>query len=357
MKTEWCIKKKITFLIGAVGVIAGVVLIFKHIFPLVAPFVLGFLIAIILERPVKWLAARLGQRMTLASVLVAVLVGLAIVTVLVLVLRMMCQEIEGFMQNIDSYRSWFLEKMNFLCGCADRFLGLDKGMSIGFLTKNIDNMVGRATTSALPSVVSMSVPVVSALAGIFAGVMVTFFSMIYFGRDLDNLRSWRAKSIFNTELFMLSDRLKMLGHTYFRVQGIIILLNVIVCIVGLTIIGNPYNIVLGLIIGVFDALPFWGTGTVLIPWGVVELIMGSPGRAAVLYTTYLVTYLLREILEGRLMGKSLGIAPLTMLFSIYVGLLVYGLTGFILGPVSYCIIKELILYLKKLIECDKIKFN
>ena len=54
------------------------------------------------------------------------------------------------------------------------------------------------------------------------------------------------------------------------------------------------------------------------------------------------------------MGDRMGIAPFTMLAVIYIGILVYGVVGFILGPISYCIIKALVLYLKSILEHDKL---
>ena len=50
------------------------------------------------------------------------------------------------------------------------------------------------------------------------------------------------------------------------------------------------------------------------------------------------------------MGDRMGIAPFTMLMVIFVGIMVYGILGFILGPVSYCVIKALITYLRSVLE-------
>lgn len=55
---------------------------------------------------------------------------------------------------------------------------------------------------------------------------------------------------------------------------------------------------------------------------------------------YLICYFLREMLEARLMGNQVGLTPLETLVSIYVGLKLFGLLGFILGPVGLLIVKE-----------------
>ena len=72
-------------------------------------------------------------------------------------------------------------------------------------------------------------------------------------------------------------------------------------------------------------------------------------------TVYIVTYFVREIMESKCMGDRMGIAPFTMLMIIFVGILIYGIMGFILGPVSYVIIKALIGYLKTIIERGTLK--
>ena len=77
-------------------------------------------------------------------------------------------------------------------------------------------------------------------------------------------------------------------------------------------------------------------------------------NAVILVVLYIVTYFVREIMESKCMGDRMGIAPFTMLAVIYVGILVYGVVGFILGPISYCIIKALVLYLKSILEHDKL---
>lgn len=77
-------------------------------------------------------------------------------------------------------------------------------------------------------------------------------------------------------------------------------------------------------------------------------------NAVILVVLYIVTYFVREIMESKCMGDRMGIAPFTMLAVIYIGILVYGVTGFILGPISYCIIKALVLYLKSILEHDKL---
>ena len=95
-------------------------------------------------------------------------------------------------------------------------------------------------------------------------------------------------------------------------------------------------------IGILDALPVLGAGTVLIPWGVVLLFQKAWKKAAVIFGIYVVCYFLRQISEARLMGMQVGLSPLGSLVSMYVGLKLFGLSGLILGPVGVLLIGDLV---------------
>lgn len=95
---------------------------------------------------------------------------------------------------------------------------------------------------------------------------------------------------------------------------------------------NPYCIVIGLFISIFDAFPILGSGMILIPWGLVKLFHGSFFAAAVLLTAYLLTVFTRELLEARLIGSNLNTLPFFTLASIYIGISLYGVCGIFLCP-------------------------
>ena len=156
--------------------------------------------------------------------------------------------------------------------------------------------------------------------------------------------------MFFREAAAVSESLRLLFNVYFKVEGHIFLINSAVCIAGLFVIKNPYAVVLGILIGLIDAFPIFGTGTVLIPWAVILLLLKDIMPAAVLITVYIITYFVREIMESKCLGDKLNIEAFTMMVIIFAGFILYGVMGFILGPVSYCIIKALIKYYRSVLE-------
>ena len=111
---------------------------------------------------------------------------------------------------------------------------------------------------------------------------------------------------------------------------------------GLFLLGNPYFILFGIGIGLLDALPIFGTGAVLIPWALFSLINKHWVYGVGLIIIYIICYFLREVMEAKIMGGKMGLTPLEALVSMYVGLQLFGLLGFILGPIGLLIIEDIV---------------
>ena len=241
-----------------------------------------------------------------------------------------------------------------ICLDVDGMLGLSDGCSLEFVCSCADR-IRRIFRNGQPeevvsSVLRISFPILVNTAVIAGAVIVCLISVVYLSGVLEKVRKWRENSIFREEVCALTLELKKLIQVYFKIELIIMLINAGICIAGLLLIHNPYAVVIGILIGLVDALPFFGTGTVLIPWVVILLLFRNYYAGAVLLSVYVMTYFVREIMESKCMGDRLGIAPFTMLMVIFTGIMVYGILGFILGPLSYCMMKALIRYFASVLE-------
>ena len=119
---------------------------------------------------------------------------------------------------------------------------------------------------------------------------------------------------------------------YLRAFSLLLLIMFLVLFVGLTIIGAEYALLLAAITAIVDILPVLGVGTVLVPWSVISYISGDISRGTAILILYVAVIILRQFIEPKIIGKSLGIHPLLSLFSMYVGLRVFGVIGIILAP-------------------------
>ena len=116
-------------------------------------------------------------------------------------------------------------------------------------------------------------------------------------------------------------------------QLLVSVLITLVVMAGLLIQQKPYALLIGLMIGVADALPIVGAGLFLIPWSIIGFVMGDAATGAGMAVLYLATIVVRQIAEPRIVGKNLGLYPLATMMSMYAGFQLIGFWGMLGGPI------------------------
>ena len=81
-----------------------------------------------------------------------------------------------------------------------------------------------------------------------------------------------------------------------------------------------------------DLLPVFGCGTVLIPWALFSFFLSETGLAIGLLVLYVIIFAIRQILEPKIVGESIGIHPVFSLILVIGGLYLFGFSGMILLP-------------------------
>lgn len=353
-KAYWTNRQKLQYISGIVIITVSVIAGFKYVFPFVAPFVIAYAVAVMIEKPVNRLARVFKGRKMIASAVIVILFSAVWCVGIGLAAYFGLAEIKSFIKNYEYNMVTFRQTAARICFNMDGWLGLSDGQCLDFICrcmekfeKTVDN---GGVSQIMTKVVTISVPAVIKTITVTGSVIICFISVVYLAVVIDNVRDWKKENVFRMEIKAVSDSLYRLIHVYFKIEALILVINSILCIIALLIIKNPYAVVLGILIGIVDMLPVFGTGTVLLPWALFELVNKNVTSAAVLVSAYVVTYFVREIMESKCLGDKTGIPPFVMLMVIFLGIMIYGIMGFILGPVSYCIMKALILHLKIEIE-------
>lgn len=358
-KAYWTNRQKLQYISGIVIITVSVIAGFKYVFPFVAPFVIAYAVAVMIEKPVNRLARVFKGRKKIASAVIVILFSAVLCVGIGLAAYFGLAEIKSFIKNYEYNMVTFRQTAARICFNMDGWLGLSDGQCLDFICrcmekfeKTVDN---GGVSQIMTKVVTISVPAVIKTITVTGSVIICFISVVYLAVVIDNVRDWKKENVFRMEIKAVSDSLYRLIHVYFKIEALILVINSILCIIALLIIKNPYAVVLGILIGIVDMLPVFGTGTVLLPWALFELVNKNVTSAAVLVSAYVVTYFVREIMESKCLGDKTGIPPFVMLMVIFLGIMIYGIMGFILGPVSYCIMKALILHLKIEIERGTLK--
>lgn len=153
---------------------------------------------------------------------------------------------------------------------------------------------------------------------------------------------------------MLKKLIRLIG-AYLRAQIEIILIVSLICFAGFAVSGYDYPYIWGLVTGLLDVLPFIGTGMVLLPLAILQLLMGNELNALILAITFIVSALARELLEPKLIGAKMGVIPIVILLSVYVGAKVFGPAGVIWGPLYMLMLYEIYKKLYKKTEISEME--
>ncbi len=187
--------------------------------------------------------------------------------------------------------------------------------------------------------------VVGALPAVFLTIIVILLSGYYFITDSANLYRFLDRSINNKSFLEKSVSLfNILSRTLLRVIGgymLLLIITFVMVLVGLLIIGMPYAVILALVAAIVDFLPVLGLSATMIPIAIYLFINGNIWGGIGAVIIFLIVTLIRRFIEPPILGNALRLHPMATLFSMIVGVAIYGLGGVLVGPVIMVIAKEI----------------
>lgn len=347
----WQLLRFLLVIIGLILVVRGLSLLFTYTYP----FVFALLLSLLTVPLVNWferetkLPRALGTLFSLLIVMSIVSGVIAIVVTqliryLTIAAERLPAQIETFTEYIqrlfnqklaplvnDAYDS--IQRLN--PGQADSLeggiteIGVQLGAAIGVLSRGIAGLL-QDILSALPLVLLLFIVIV------LAWFFITKDWHLYM-RSIKRLNERKGFKEF--ELVMTNLRLALFG--YVRAQLTLISITFGIVLVGMFIlrVDNPFSF--ALLAAIFDLLPYLGVGTLLLPWAAYAAVTGDWFLAIGLVVLYIVVIVQRNLAEPKIVGSHIGLDPLAALISIFVGLQLFGVLGFILGPVLAVLLKAL----------------
>ena len=333
------------------GVAAGVYLIFKYMLPLAAPFVFAAAAAVLLKPSAEKISARLRIRLRDREFGIAPCVAAALELALFLGVcgaavyaggRRLCEQAVLLMERMPEWLEQLNRWLTGICHLLERRLTLREDTMVYLAQDMIRGLGSRMKQGMMPYLMGNSMSLAQGAVGLAIVMILFIVGVMLFVREMDEIRSRMENSAFREEFARIGRVLGLVGRAYLRAQGIILVFTMLLCAAGLFFLKNPYYILAGIGLGILDALPLFGTGTVFVPWALICFFRGRWQRGAFLLVLYAACYFLREFLEAKLLGDKVGLSPLATLISIYIGLQLFGIPGVILGPAGTLMIKEFI---------------
>lgn len=321
----------------------GIVLILRYLVPpllsLLMPFVLALVTAWLLNPVVKGLQRRLGLSRGVLSLFLILLAFAAAGGILFGLGYSLFSEVSALLDNWEGSWDTLQTGADALGAWLDKLLAYLPAEVETFVNENLDQL-----WSAFSGWVSSVVPMVGTWAGSIAmGVPSFVVALIVF-----IMAAYFITADYPHYRFLMADRLPPearsfvahVKHTalgafagYVRAEVIISAGVFAILLVGFLLMGQPYAVLLALALAVLDFIPIIGSGTIMVPWAVIDLVTGSWTHALGLMVVWGIICVFRRVAEPKAVGSQTGLSPILSLISMYVGMRLAGVLGMILGPI------------------------
>ncbi|MBQ7363868.1 MAG: AI-2E family transporter [Clostridia bacterium] len=348
MNTE-NLRKWAYIVIIALGGIALGYLAVRYLLAVLLPFLIAWAIAFIMRPPSAYLSARLHVKPSVVRPILTCITALFVMTLLGIGVWRVSVEVWQIITKFgegDEFRS-------LISGIFDEG-GLFESL-FGTFGDTLTDAIYDIAVSLLGGLWGAASSLIESIPRVFLFIVITVISTVYFAIDLERVNAavmsllpkhageW-LRSFKNGFLFA--------GLRYVRSYALLFLTTFVTVIAGFLLLRVPYAFLLALIISFLDLLPVIGTGTFLIPFGIIELIMGNSFRGIGLFVLFVIQTVTRQFLEPKILGKNLGVHPILTLVILFVGYSFFGLFGILLVPL-FTVIAEILIGKKNTPDVEK----
>lgn len=317
---------------------AAVWLIAKFLLPLISPFLLGALLALAAEPMVRFLIRRLHLPQAVSTAIgvsmafcflamLLMLLGAFVLRQLKMLAGILPDLEHTAMAGLELVQTRLLELASHAPGSIRpllqnnvRTLLADSGTLLGRLTAWLLGLAGGILSHVPDSALGLGTAILS-------GFMIS--------AKLPKIKRWLERRLPKEKLRPLIDtwgRIKRAVGGWLAAQCKLMGVTFVILLLGLLLLRIPYAPLWAMGIALIDAFPVLGTGTVLIPWSLLNLLQGNGALALGLLGIYVTASLTRSALEPKLVGRHLGLDPLITLMALYAGYKLWGIGGMLLAP-------------------------
>ena len=321
--------------------------------PLVLPFAVAWGVSLAVRPMAARLSERLGISKKICSAILLTLLLTGGVALLSLCVSRLLSELQRLLErllsmgegnSIEEFDLFDLltSKIEFLrrMEVGERFSAFREGFNA--MTSEMLTGVLTSLSAKLPDAIAAFA---SSLPSLLLVSVVTIVAGFYFCSEEnafgERAIAWLPSSV-RARVPVWKARMKRISWRYLRAYLLLLLLTFSQLFLGFCILRVEYAFLLSILIALVDLLPILGVGTVLVPWAIIALIQRDFYRGIGLLVLYLIITVLRQVLEPRLLGKSLGLSPLLTLFSTWVGFKILGVFGMLIAPLVTLFLKLLV---------------
>lgn len=348
-------------------------LVIRYALGVCLPFVAAFIVAAVLQKPKNFIVNKTPFKKGVASVICVMGAIVVFVLLMALIGVRLVGEIKGFVDYIilqfqdlnsviDNVEAWIMNIVAALPEFLRKTLSesvqsiatqLREAVEGGELTvpSTLTESLGSAfsfswISAPISGVISTAKQIPSFIVATVVGIIASCFMTSEYPEVMRFITAQFPKdrqSDLKRSKDLLTSSLAKMGKAYL----LIILITFAELSLGLSVLRligvfeSSYIVIIAAITAVLDILPILGTGTVLIPWSLYSFVSGNIGLGIGLAIIYATVFVIRQVIEPKLVAGQLGLSPIVTIAALYFGLKLFGVIGMFVTPVFIIMLKLL----------------
>ncbi|WP_407885551.1 AI-2E family transporter [Levilactobacillus sp. N40-8-2] len=295
----------------------------------------------VLDPFVHLMERRLHIRQGLA-ITIAMLVAVgAIVLVFLNLIPFLAKQAAGAVSTLPQVANDILTRLNHLNQVhhwisSDNLNEVNQRVTTYFSKRGLNLLTGTLT-----SIGNVVTTVSDWIITIITAPLVLFF-MLKDGSRFPHYVSQVVPTAYRERFIVMLDQMNVKVSSYVRGQLTVALCVLIIFTTGYSIIGLRYALLIGLLAGPLNLIPYFGSAIALIPALIIGAIT-SPSMLLGVVIVYLIEWVLEtQVLSPLIMGNSLAMHPITIVFVLLAAGKMFGLVGVIFGVPGFAVLKVLV---------------
>ena len=312
------------------------------------PFLIAFIISLIMEPIIKFLMRKFKIKRKVSSVIVLIVVLSIIIGILSLGIVRLITESYNLLNGLNYYFNVISDTITKITNKID----LSKLNLPDEIIKTLQNStfdILNTLSEDAKTILNKVIEIITSIPTMIIYFVITLLSLYFICSDkiymVDQLEHHLPKLWVRKLSKFVKEISSSLG-SLLKAQIILVLVSFLICLIGLSIynlIGLDVTFPLLSALGVafVDALPIFGSATVMLPWAIISSLNGDIKLSIALLILLAIMAFTRQTLEPKIVSGQIGIHPIFTLISMYTGFKIIGVLGLILGPIILIILKNI----------------
>lgn len=306
-----------------------------------APLLLSGIAYYLLNPLVDRLEKRSRVKRSFWIVILYLIIAGIITLILLMVIPIIRTQLIGLIDNFPTYSAQIQQEFINLTG-SELFGRIQENVGVGTDVGDLASKVTTWATSFLNNAVSGVGSFVGTLTEIVLAVVTTPFILFYLLRDGKRLPDYLMRFIPNSlqpQTRMVMKEMNSQVASYIRGQIIVSCCIGVLLYIGYLIIGLEYSLVLAIVAACTAVVPYLGPAIAITPALIVAMVTSPFMLLKMVFVWTAVQLIEGKFISPQIMGKSLKIHPVTIIFVIIFAGKMFGVLGIILAVPGYAVLK------------------